>query len=50
MMPVTKRITDYNKNRDPFFLKIKYKALTELPRGGWGDCEVGPAAGEASVG
>lgn len=29
MMPVTKRITDYNKNRDPFFLKIKYKALTE---------------------
>lgn len=29
MAPVTKRIETFNKNRNPVFLKIKYKALTE---------------------
>jgi uncharacterized protein (DUF2252 family) len=31
MATVTKRIIEYNKKRNPYFLQIKYKALTESP-------------------
>ncbi|WP_254560504.1 DUF2252 family protein, partial [Dyadobacter diqingensis] len=31
MKTITSRVYQYNKGRDPFFLKLKYKAMQESP-------------------